>query len=251
MFECNANIHDSCSDCKPEATSALYAAHHTSRFTKGTSVRGILSDLKMTVQKTHNRRIMISANAAYHGKDTTLRLQTPDVERWKFRHTELARAMLKEVVYELHAFLNRQHGVPTTISRTWRDELSQEHPTEIVLDLKNDIIGACVKEIEWGRGFRWGGDAGYDPMVDGEIRVEASCVMADRTPTRPVWEPPSSTTTLSTTFHDLDFLKESVAAHSDSVVFGRLKHTSDEDECHPWSIASFECSRVMLNVPVV
>lgn len=210
-------------------------------------VESRLSNVTVTIQREPNKRISITAGAAYHGQHTSMRCAQLNTNRWKFRHVELARAMLKEFVYELYLKL----ATKPTVHQSWRDELVHESPCEEVLDLKDDAIGASVQNIEWGCGFRWGGDSNYDPQRDGNVILQAGCVLNDLHPAPPVWEARKPTPIL-TPFEDLEMLRESITACSNSVSIGVIRDKRSNDAySHPWCIACFECSRVIVKLPIV
>lgn len=214
---------------------------------KNQFLEGRLSNVTVTIQREPNKRISIAADATYHGQNTSVKCAQFNHSRWKYRHVEIARAMLKEFVHELYLKLTTK----PTIKRSWRDELMQESPCEEVLDLKDDAIGASIQNIQWARGFRWGGDASYDPRVDGDIMLRAGCMLNDYKPAPPVWEarPPSSS---STPFDDLEVARESITACSESISIGVIRDKRTVDAySHPWCIACFECSRVIVKLPIV
>ena len=43
----------------------------------------------------------------------------------------------------------------------------------------DDAPGVRVVDVEWGRKVRWGGDAAYDPRVDGSIALHGACSLED------------------------------------------------------------------------
>jgi hypothetical protein len=220
---------------------------HLSGHTKNQFVEGRLSNVIISIQREPDKRISITADATYHGQNTGVRGTRLIDTRWKYRHVEIARALLKEFVHELYLELTTK----PSIKRSWRDELVQEFPCEEVLDLKDDVIGASVQNIQWARGFRWGGDANYDPQIDGDVLLRAGCMLNDHKPAPPVWEPRSSVSS-TTSFDDLEAVRESITARSGSISIGAVRDKRSVDAYgHPWCVARFECSCVIVKLPIV
>lgn len=56
----------------------------------------------------------------------------------------------------------------------------------------DEAPGVRIVDIEWAHRLRWGGDAMYDPAVDGPISLQGACTLDDPTSRparreRPVW----------------------------------------------------------------
>ena len=200
-------------------------------------------------------QIQIQISGTYQGKSTWT-----DGTSWRHRHSELAQTMTKEVLYQLLCIVHMKthQNPPTTDMCEWRrllrcqtlcDELDEESITNDENTPNSLNIQANVTHIEWGRGFRWGGDALYDPNVDGNIHVQGSCIFDDQRPQPPIWQLSKHNT--SDSYESLitpnDILTH-INSNSQTVAFGHVEDCHHEKTESPWHIATLSCSYIQVKL---
>lgn len=225
-------------------------------------MQGRLHQVVITAHVHRDSQLELRAAAKYHGKHTR-RVELS----WHHRHVELARAMIKETLHEFSQRLREQWRVPAApLSTTWRDAMYIDHEqtdTETMTSLSElscDIdqmtlpvpcgtarIEAQVVNVEWSNEFRWGGDDMYDPNVDGDIWVEAMCVMRDDRPRPPVWMLRTDQHAPSI-FHDLGELHLSINDWSSSVVVTPFTAHVEPTKQDPWYLGGVCCSVVQVSL---
>ena len=110
-------------------------------------------------------------------------------------------------------------------------------------------IGARIIDVEWGRGFRWGGDDEYDSDRDGMIHIEGMCVMPDPRPQPPVWVD-NVGHPQQPLFEDVESFAHSISNLNRTVAFGLVKNRHRDDAETPWRIAQFESRHVQVRIPL-
>lgn len=109
-------------------------------------------------------------------------------------------------------------------------------------------IEAQVVNVEWANGFRWGGDNMYDPNVDGDIWVEAVCVMRDDRPRPPVWMLRADQRVSPIFFHELGELHLNINDWSASVVVTPFTEHVESSKQDPWYLGGVGCPVVQVSL---
>lgn len=245
------------------AASPSYVAH-----ARGIAVEGLLKHAHVDVHVERGGQLCVHAIAEYHGSSTSItRFALPN---WRYRHAELARLFVKEMLFEVYRQLCVRWGAPVSADRVWRrcmssnDENTQNCALDSITPRDTESIrstasfecaacteiGARVTDIEWGRGFRWGGDDEYNPTTDGAIHVEGMCIMPDQRPPRPVWEHDHGGCQQAI-LTDVAAFALDINAASSCVAFGTTRNAYRVDENDPWRIAQFECRQVQIRLPAM
>ena len=206
---------------------AFGPAAHRREETSHVTAEGRLADVRICVEwspSTPNAQIVLTCEASCHGKT----IQCSD-GGWHSRPVEASRRLMRELLATVRLAVEAavmqstasndvckaSLVAATTLSNTsnasaqagacrgWKGRQCDFDDVNIKCDKGGSLVcaksnecneapGVRVVDIQWASRVRWGGDALYNPSVDGPIFLQGACTLDDFTSRavrreRPVW----------------------------------------------------------------